>query len=81
MVAPSEKLARSLEALKDLQDRDFVAIRSSDLRRIDRERLVANGFLQAVIKGWYVPSRPVRTKLPAKAPRGMPLFGISAPRI
>ena len=58
MAAPAEKLARSLEALKDLQDRGVVAIRSSDLRRIDRERLVANGFLQAVIKGWYIPSRP-----------------------
>jgi len=61
MAAPSEKLARSLEALKDLQDRDVVAIRSSDLGRIDRERLVANGFLQAVIKGWYIPSRPDET--------------------
>ena len=58
MAAPSEKLARSLQALKDLQDRGVVAIRSSDLGRIDRERLVANGFLQAVIKGWYIPSRP-----------------------
>ncbi len=61
MAAPSEKLARSLEALKDLQDRGVVAIRSSDLGRIDRERLVANGFLQAVIKGWYIPSRPDET--------------------
>jgi hypothetical protein len=61
MAAPSEKLARSLEALKDLQDRDVVAIRSSDLGRVDRERLVANGFLQAVIKGWYIPSRPDET--------------------
>lgn len=58
MATPAEKLARSLEALKGLQDRGVVAIRSSDLKRIDRERLVANGFLQAVIKGWYIPSRP-----------------------
>lgn len=61
MAAPSEKLARSLAALKDLQDRDVAAIRSSDLGRVDRERLVANGFLQAVIKGWYIPSRPDET--------------------
>ena len=61
MASPSEKLARSLAALKNLQDRDVVAIRSSDLGRIDRERLVANGFLQAVIKGWYIPSRPEET--------------------
>jgi len=61
MATPSEKLARSLEVLKDLQDRDVVAIRSRDLGRIDRERLVANGFLQAVIKGWYIASRPDET--------------------
>jgi hypothetical protein len=58
MAAPSEKLARSLEALKALQDRGVVAIRSSDLERTDRERLTANGFLLPVIKGWYVPARP-----------------------
>jgi fido (protein-threonine AMPylation protein) len=58
MAAPSEKLARSLEALKALQDRSVVAIRSSDLARTDRERLTANGFLLPVIKGWYVPARP-----------------------
>ncbi len=58
MAAPSEKLARSLEALKALQDRGVVAIRSSDLERTDRERLVKNGFLQPVMKGWYIPSRP-----------------------
>ena len=45
MAAPSEKLARSLEAFKELQDRNVVAIRSSDLERLDRERLVKNGFL------------------------------------
>ena len=61
MATPSEKLARSLEALKGLQDRGVVAIRSSDLERIDRERLLANGFLQSVIKGWYIPSRPNET--------------------
>jgi len=58
MATPSEKLARSLEALKALQDRGVVAIRSSDLERTDRERLVKNGFLQPVMKGWYIPSRP-----------------------
>jgi hypothetical protein len=61
MAAPSEKLARSLKALKALQDRGVVAIRSSDLERTDRERLTANGFLLPVIKGWYVPARPDET--------------------
>lgn len=61
MAAPSEKLARSLEALEALQDRGVVAIRSSDLVRTDWERLTANGFLLPVIKGWYVPARPDET--------------------
>jgi fido (protein-threonine AMPylation protein) len=62
MAAPSEKLARSLEALKALQDRGVVAIRSGDLDRLDRERLTRNGFLMPVIKGWYVPARPDDTQ-------------------
>jgi hypothetical protein len=53
-----QKLADSLEALKALQERGIVAIRASDLPRMHRERLQKNGFLQAVMKGWYVPSRP-----------------------
>lgn len=58
MVAPSEKLANSIDALKQLQDRGVVAIRSADLSRAHRERLLKNGFLQEVIKGWYIPARP-----------------------
>lgn len=58
MAAPSQKLARSLETLKALQERGVVAIRSSDLERLDRERLVKSGFLQPVMKGWYIPSCP-----------------------
>jgi len=59
MATPSEKLAQSLEVLHKLQNESGVgAIRSRDLSRTHRERLVANGFLQEVIKGWYIPSRP-----------------------
>ncbi len=58
MASPSEKLAESLEVLQKLQDRGVVAIRSRDLTRTHRERLTRNGFLQAVIKGWYIPTRP-----------------------
>jgi hypothetical protein len=61
MATPSEKLAQSLEALKALQDRGVVAIHSADLERLDRERLIANGFLQPVIKGWYITPRPDET--------------------
>ena len=58
MATPSHKLATSLEVLHALQAKGKVAIRSADLSRTHRERLIQNGFLQEVIKGWYVPSRP-----------------------
>lgn len=58
MAAPSEKLAESLEVLKALQKEGAVAIRSADLTRVHRERLLKGGFLQEVMKGWYIPVRP-----------------------
>ena len=58
MATPSEKLAQSLQVLKELQYQGHTAIRSRDLSRTHRERLVQNGFLQEVIKGWYIPARP-----------------------
>ena len=59
MATPSEKLAQSLEALGKLQVADTgAAIRSADLSRTHRERLLKSGFLQEVIRGWYIPSRP-----------------------
>jgi hypothetical protein len=58
MASPSEKLAESLKALKKLQNQGAVAIRSSDLSRTHRERLLKNGFLKEVMKGWYIPARP-----------------------
>jgi hypothetical protein len=61
MAKPSEKLAESLEVLHELQEHGIVAIRSRDLTRTHRERLCKNGYLQEVIKGWYVPTRPDET--------------------
>ena len=58
MTAPSEKLARSLNALHLLQERGVVAIRAADLPRTHRERLVRHGFLQPVMKGWYIAVSP-----------------------
>ena len=57
MATPQEKLATSLEALQTLQKRGVLAVRSSDLSRTHRERLLKAGFLQEVMKGWYIPSR------------------------
>lgn len=61
MASPSEKLAASLGVLQKLQDKRIVAIRTGDLTRTHRERLLANGFLQEIMKGWYIPSRPEET--------------------
>jgi Fic/DOC family len=58
MSTPAENLAKSLEALNSVQGQGKVALRSADLSRVDRERLVRNGFLQEVMKGWYIPTRP-----------------------
>ena len=59
MATPSEKLAESLQVLHKLQNvKGAAAIRARDLTRTHRERLWKNGFLQEVMKGWYIPSRP-----------------------
>ena len=58
MATPAVNLAASLEILKQLQDRGLVAIRASDVTRIHRERLLKNGFIREVMKGWYIPTRP-----------------------
>ncbi len=58
MTSPQKKLAKSLEVLRSQQDRGAVAIRSSDLTRTHRERLLKNGFIDKVMKGWYIPASP-----------------------
>jgi hypothetical protein len=40
MASTGDKLAQSLEKLKELQDRGFVSIKADDLSRGQRERLV-----------------------------------------
>ena len=58
MASPHEKLAESLDVLRALQRRGIIAVRSVDLTRTHRERLIKNGFLQEVMKGWYIPVHP-----------------------
>jgi Fic family protein len=58
MATPREKLAESLDVLKRLQEEGRRVFRSGDLSRTHRERLVANGFLKEVIKGWLISSSP-----------------------
>lgn len=58
MALPAEKLAQALEILHSLQEKGLVAIKSSEISRVNKERLVKNGFIKEVTRGWYIPSRP-----------------------
>jgi hypothetical protein len=61
MATPAENLVNSLELLKVLQDQGVSAIRASQISRYHRQRLIKNGFLREVMKGWYIPTRPDET--------------------
>ena len=58
MAKPNEKLAASLAQLKKLQQGGRRVFRSIELTRVHRERLLRNGFLQQVMKGWLISSNP-----------------------
>ncbi|MFC2176087.1 Fic family protein [Bacteroidota bacterium] len=58
MATPGEKLAASLDELRKLQADGKTAIRTKDLTKTHRDRLVKNGFLMEVAKGWFVVSNP-----------------------
>jgi hypothetical protein len=58
VATPQERLADALEALHALQQAGKRVFKSEDLSRLQRERLKANGFIEPVINGWYIPTRP-----------------------
>src|SRR5437588_639391 len=58
MATPNQKLAASLTALRDLQKNGRRVFRSQELTRVHRERLLQNGFLLEVMKGWLISSSP-----------------------
>ena len=58
MATPNEKLAESLDVLKALQEGGRRVFRSDELSRVHRERLLENGFVQEVMKGWLIVSGP-----------------------
>jgi hypothetical protein len=58
MASPNEKLAEALQALSPLLAAGRRVFRSDELSRVHRSRLIANGFLQEVIKGWLLSSNP-----------------------
>src|SRR5437016_2115289 len=58
MATPHEKLAASLTVLRDLQRNGRRVFQSQDFSRLHRERLLQNGFLQEVSKGWLISTSP-----------------------
>ena len=62
MALPNEKLADSLAVLKQLQRKDGRVFHSGAISRVHRERLVRNGFLREVMKGWLISASPYEQK-------------------
>ena len=55
MATPTEKLAESLVELEKLQnERGIAIIKAENLSRTHKERLIGNGFIREVLKGWYI---------------------------
>jgi len=52
------RLATALVELKQLQDARQSVLRTDDLGRVSREVLLENGWLQPIISGWYMCSKP-----------------------
>lgn len=59
MPSPQEKLANALRTLQKLQhNNDVAAIKSNDLSTTEKRLLKKHGFIQEVLKGWYITARP-----------------------
>lgn len=58
MAAPNEKLAASLTVFRGLQKGGRRVFQARELSRVHRERLLRNGFLQEVMKGWVISTSP-----------------------
>ncbi len=58
MASQSDKLAQSLSVLKALQEQGTIAIHTENMSRTHRERLLKNGFIKKVMKGWYIATGP-----------------------
>jgi len=58
MATPNEKLAESLSALRQPQKDGRRVFKSRELSRTHRERLLKNGFVQEVLKGWLISTSP-----------------------
>lgn len=59
MASPSDRLAASIGALNALRADGRRVFRSNELSRTHRERLLRNGCLDEIMKGWLVAADPV----------------------
>jgi len=58
MARPHEKLADALDSLRHLQQEGRRVFQSGELSPTNRRRLLSNGFLQKVIRGWLISASP-----------------------
>ena len=58
MATARERVAGSLEVLERLQRDGRRVFRTTELTRVHRERLLANGFLQRAVNGWLISASP-----------------------
>src|SRR5688572_32355252 len=64
MATPAEKIAASVEVLQQLQRDGRRILKSAELSRVHRERLLKHGILQQVIKGWLMPTESTAASAP-----------------
>jgi len=76
MPKPNQQLAESLAALQEIQKGGRHVFRSRELEPHAPERLLRNGFLREVMKGWLMSSSRARAR--ATAQHGMRRSGNSA---
>ena len=58
MATSHVKLASSLAQLESLQNEGRRVFRSDEFSRLHRERLIKNGFVREVVKGWLISASP-----------------------
>jgi fido (protein-threonine AMPylation protein) len=58
MPTPQQNLAAALKELQKLQKDGRNVFSSAEFPRLTRERLVRQGFLQPVVRGWLISSKP-----------------------
>jgi fido (protein-threonine AMPylation protein) len=58
MATPNEKLAASLAQLQALQKGGRRVFRSREIGRVHRERLLRQGFVREVMRGWLIAASP-----------------------